>query len=211
MGVRVLLFGFLVLAMVAVGCNGDDDETAVGDGSDSTATSTTAAEPDWPPAIPPAYEIEARSTHQVGEPVAVDADTTLTVTGLEPDPELDREPSIPLADGDRYVLVRGTVDYTGTIEDDAIVSVGREAVLVPADPVESVAYPSRDNGCAEVHDDVNATVFPTETWEVGWCFAVPDDQSFWKLVLDPLASFGLGHPTNNATTDSYEYVWDVSI
>lgn len=62
------------------------------------------------------------------------------------------------------------------------------------------------------HDDADASVFPTESWEVGWCFAVPADQSSWKLVLDPPTWWDMGRPTNNSDgTAGYEFVWDVSL
>ncbi|MFA9564472.1 MAG: hypothetical protein ACERLM_07195 [Acidimicrobiales bacterium] len=220
---RTVMIGLLMLVLLTAGCSGDDDDTA-DDAATTTAESpaTTVAEWEVPAeqlltttTFPPAEEIDAWPTYQVGESALVGPDLTLTITGLEADPELPREPSIPLGDGERYVLVRGTVDYTGPIQDDAIVSVGTQSVLVPAEPAESVAYDPHDNGCAEVYPDIDTSVFPAETWDQGWCYAVPADRASWKFVLDPVKGMWLvACPTNAGCSDGsdgYEFVWDVSL
>jgi hypothetical protein len=76
-----------------------------------------------------------------------------------------------------------------------------------------VTYAARDNGCAEVHRDATASVFPAETWDLGWCYAVPADEASWRFVLDPVAGWGLATPTNaeDGSSAGYEFVWDVSL
>ena len=198
-GVRLIEVGdrvrwlvlLLVVGIVAAGCSGDDDDTASDVPTTTAVPSSTVA-----PSVTEAATSTAVSSledvpiYQLGESAPLYDWGTLTIASIEADPVPAPDPAPP--DGERYVLVRGTLDYTGPIGDEpgAPDGLGWDASLNPVGNTdEEDEYRNIASECDEAIPDADATLHDdlAETMEVALCFSVPADESSWSLYLPSLA------------------------